>query len=218
MDVCIVHCWLLTLPCMAVGTHVYCMLRACRCWDALRECVWSGGYRGQLPWANSSPQRFRARCQGNVCGHTRLHATHQHTMSSDLKGHLLWSGSVAASAQSSSKVSPRQPRHIIPFHFIPCTNCVQCDWPVSPGAPEATAQALSAYSQCQLWLWVRGRGASRTLKERLVHFGRRRCELCRRIPTVCVWVSVCSDANLSPSWGTMWEEQATLCKQQSSSH
>lgn len=183
-------------------------------------CVWSGGYRGQQLWADSSPQRLGARCQGNqgnVCGHTRLHATHQHTMSSDLKGHLLWSGSVAASAQSSSKISPRQPRHIIPFHLIPCTNRAQRDWPVSPGGPEATAQALSAYSQCQRWLWVRGRGASRTLKERLVHFGRRRCELCRRTPTVCVWVCVCNDANLSPSRGTIWEERATLYTQQSPS-
>lgn len=55
-----------------------------------------------------------------------------------------------------------------------------------PWGAEATAQALSAYSLCQLRLWVCGRGASRALKERLVHFGRRRCELCRRTPTVCV--------------------------------
>lgn len=99
--------------------------------------VWSGGYKGQQPRADSSPPRIRARCQGskgNVCGHTHVRTTHQHTMSSDLMGHLLWSGSVAASAQSSSKVSPRQPRCIIPFHLIPSTNCVQYDWPVSPGA------------------------------------------------------------------------------------
>lgn len=61
-----------------------------------------------------------------------------------------------------------------------------------PWGAEATAQALSAYSLCQLWLWVCGRGASSALKERLVHFGRRRCELCRRTPTVCVCESVCA--------------------------
>lgn len=64
-----------------------------------------------------------------VCMHT-----HTHTSSSGLGGHLLWSGSLAASARSGSKVSPRQLHRIIPFHLMPSTNCVRRDWPVPPGA------------------------------------------------------------------------------------
>lgn len=91
---------------------------------------------GSKPRADSGPLRFRARCQGsqgNMCGHSHTH-TRTHTMSSDLEGHLLRLGSPAVRAQSGSKVSPRQPHRIIPFHLIPSTNCAQCDWPVSPGA------------------------------------------------------------------------------------
>lgn len=68
-----------------------------------------------------------------TCVGTHTH-THPLTMSSDLEGHLLQSGSLAASAQSGSKISPRQLHRIIPFHLIPSTNCVQCDWSVFPGA------------------------------------------------------------------------------------
>lgn len=71
----------------------------------------------------------------------------------------------------------------------------------SPWGTEAATQALSAYSLCQLWLRVCVQRASRALKERLAHFGRRRCELCRRTPTVSV--SVCAAL-------PVWEEQATL--------
>lgn len=67
-----------------------------------------------------------------------------------------------------------------------CATWLAC----SPWGTEATAQALSAYSLCQLWFQVCGQGASSTLKERLAHFGRRRCELCRRTPTVCVSLCV----------------------------
>lgn len=38
MHVCRVHCWLLTLPCMAVGT-VCSMFRVCRCWDPACGCL-----------------------------------------------------------------------------------------------------------------------------------------------------------------------------------
>lgn len=71
----------------------------------------------------------------------------------------------------------------------------------SPWGTEAATQALSAYSLCQLWLRVCVQRASRALKERLAHFGKRRCELCRRTPTVSV--SVCAAL-------PVWEEQATL--------
>lgn len=61
--------------------------------------------------------------------------THTHTPRPLISGgHLLWSGSLAASARSGSKVSPRQLHRIIPFHLIPSTNCVRRDWPVPPGA------------------------------------------------------------------------------------
>lgn len=167
MHVCIVYRWLLTLPCTAVG-----MCACSECVGAGMLCVgacmcvcvvwrlWRAAAKSQQqPRADSSPQRFRARCQGsqgNVCGYIHVRTTHQHTMSSDLKGHLLWSGSVAASAQSSSKVSPRQPRCIIPFHLIPSTNCVLRDWPVSPGArgDGSGAVCLLSVSAMTLSAWA----------------------------------------------------------------
>lgn len=111
--------------------------------------------------------------------------THPHT--SDLRGHLLWSGSLAASARLGAKVSPQQLHRIFPIPSYPIHELCATWLAWFPWGAEATSQALSAYSLCQLWLWVCRWGASSALKERLAHFGKRRCELCRRTPAVSVY-------------------------------
>ena len=145
--------------------------------------------------------------------------THIHTVSSDLGGGasaVVWVNGSKRSVRLKSITKATASDNPIPSHPI---QEVCAMWLARfPWGAEATAQAMSAYSLCQLWLWVCGRGGSRTLKERLVHFGRRRCELCRRTPTVCVCESMCIDANVSPSWGTLWEEQVTLRRPNPLSH
>lgn len=141
-----------------------------------------------------------------VCRHTHTHTgIHTHI--------VLWSRGASAlvrvtgierSIGLKSITTATASHNPIPSHPIHelCATWLAC----SPWGAEATAQALSAYSLCQLWLWVCGRGASSALKERLLHFGKRRCELCRRTPTVSVCLCVRTAASVSPSWGTVWGE------------
>lgn len=153
------------------------------------ESVWSWGYREHR--VDRGPQKFRAWCQGTqgnvwvwvwVCMLAHL---------------VLWSQGTSAlvrvtggerSVGLKNITTATASHNPIPSHPIQelCATWLAC----SPWGAEATDQALSAYSLCQLWLWVCGRGASSALKERLAHFGRRRCELCRRTPTVCVYLCV----------------------------
>lgn len=133
-----VYCCLLRSPYVTIGMCTYSMFRACGCSDPVRGCVCvvSRLWRAVNPELTAGRRDLGrgAKEAKETCVGTLTH-TRTHTMSSDLEGHLLRSGSLAVRAQSGSKVSPRQPHRIIPFHLIPSANCAQCDWPVSPGAP-----------------------------------------------------------------------------------
>lgn len=133
-----------------------------------------------------------------------------HWPSSDLGGHLLSSGSLAASSRLDSEVLPRQLHRIILLYLIPPRNWVWHDWPVPPGALGEQLRhsllTLCGSYGCEC-MGRKGRG---TLKERLVQFGMRQCQLCRRTPTVCV-----PECSLMPVWvlnGKLWGEECTLSR------
>lgn len=185
---------------MTISMGAYSMFRACGCLDPVCGCVCvvSRLWRAVM----QSWRGCRDLGQGaKEAKETRVHA-HTHPSFSDLRGA---SGLVRVTASEHSVVlksittatASHNPIPSHPIHEL-CVMWLAC----SPWGVEATAQALSAYSLCQLWLWVCGRGATSALKGTFGAFWQETMWIMQTHPycvSVCVWewVHVCA---VMPVW------------------
>lgn len=216
MHVRIVHRWLLTLLHMAVGTCVYTMSRACI------SCVCVCGLEAT---EGSSPELTAAhRDLGQGAKETCVwaHSPARHTSAHN----VLWSQGASAlvrvsGSQRSVKLksitkatTPYNPIPSYPIHELCAMRLARFPW--GPRGDGSGAVCLLSVSAMTLSAWA---GSESHIKGTFGAFWQEAVWIMQTHPC-CVRVSlcVCSDANLSPSWGTMWEEQATLCRQQSPGH
>lgn len=86
---------------MTNSMYMYSMFRSCGCLEAVHVCGLEAMEGSNSELKVGRRELGRGEKEANMCGHTHMHNTHPHSTSSDHKGHLVWSGSVTASAQSS---------------------------------------------------------------------------------------------------------------------
>lgn len=86
---------------MTNSMYMYSMFRSCGCLEAVHVCGLEAMEGSNSELKVCRRELGRGEKEANVCGHTHMHTAHPHSMFSDHKGHLLCSGSVTASAQSS---------------------------------------------------------------------------------------------------------------------